>query len=693
MPLLLPGQRVQVMARLKRPIGLRGLGTANRRYQVMAHGDSLVASAPAMDVKVVSSELSAWGPPMRVHQWAVNQIEDQEGSADGRGIIAALATGERSLMSDPLLSAVRASGLAHLLAVSGMHMAAVVALIYFVVLRLWCYTPCCLWVEPKAMAAGVALLGAVFFAALTGARPSTCRALVVAALLLVAVMLDRRIRLVPALAWAGSVLLLWRPVLLWDVGFQMSFAATIALSLAFSSNLEVLHFHVPGRLERFARGTWSLVRASFWATFATAPIALYHFGTVSGLALLSNLLAVPLVTLILLPASLLGLFLSAIWAPLGTLVLAPCITTAGWLAGLCYQLETLVPVRTQAPLSFWELGLWALAGALLLGGHVPKESRWHLRKGLRWFALMAVVALLLLARAVGAQAPSAVRITFVEIGQGDAAIVELPGGQVWLVDGGGLPFVAPASHGDAQTLAESPARMALLPYLRHRRIDHIDLAIVSHPHPDHFVGLQAVAKAMAIREVWSVHESRVPQGAYERWLGELRLEGTIIRAPPVGVARQIGETSLEVLWPVYSKSQPPGRSRSAQRDPIHSVNDNSLVVRLRVGERRVLFAGDIEAEAEELLLARYGRDLRSDVVKVPHHGSRTSSTERFVSVTRPAIAIISCGRANRFEFPAPEVEERWQRHSRQLLRTDRVGSVTIEIDARGRMDVHTVDGF
>ena len=688
-----PGQRISVLARLKRPLGLRGLGTANRRYQVMAHGASLVGSASSAEVQTLGWEWSLWRPAMAIHSWTVAAVERQGGAADGRAIVAALVAGERSLMSDALLSAVRSSGLAHLLAVSGMHMAALVTVVFFFVGRIWCFLPLRQVLEPKAVAAGVALVAACSFTALTGARPSTCRALLVASLVLVGIMLDRRMSVLSALAWAAMALLVWRPILLFDVGFQMSFAATTALALAFSPTPETLKFAVPTRLRRLVDSLGSIVRASFWASFATAPIALWHFGEVSGLAVLANVVAVPLVTVVLLPAALLGIFLSALWAPLGALVLGPCIALADGLAQCCYQLETLLPMHTRAPLNTWELMLWGAIGVLLLWRRLETSHRWRVRRRVRWFGLVACLGLVVWSRVQGMSDSNILRVTFVEIGQGDAAVIEVPGGEVWLVDGGGLPFVAPTPHGDRQKLAETPARKALLPYLRHRRIRKIDLAIVSHPHPDHYVGLQAVARHLPIRELWSVHEVSERPGPYETWLAKLKTSGTRVLAPPVGTAKRIGGTSLEVLWPLYSPKPPERVSRVARGDPILTVNDNSLVVRVSAAGRHVLFAGDIEEEAEELMVEHYGNALRADILKVPHHGSRTSSTEAFVAATRPLVAVISCGRANQFNFPAPEVTARWLAYADQVLRTDEVGSITVEIRESGQMQVQTVDGF
>ena len=689
---LLPGHRISFLARLKRPVGLRGVGAADRRMQVMAQGASLVGSASADEVRIVGTEVSLWRPAMQMHAWAVDRIGAERGMADGRAIVAALATGDRGRMSDELSSAVRSAGLAHLLAVSGMHMAAVVALVYFLVIRLWCILPWRQRLAPTAVAAGVALLAAISFAALTGARPSTCRALLVAALVLIGIMCDRKISLLAALAWAAMAMLCWRPVLLWDVGFQMSFSATIALAVVFAPREQPLEFARPTLWRRFANAGWSVVRASFWASFATMPIALYHFGEVSPWAIAGNLLAVPLVTLLLLPASLIGLILSYLWQGLGALVLEQCITLAEFLAQLCYALESIVPMQTRAPFSEWEFFLWTSLGLCLVWRRIVRWPNWNVPRLVHWAALAALLGLLAWSRGQGPKAHDAVRITFVEIGQGDAAVIELPDGQVWMVDGGGLPFVAPNARGDRQKLAETPARQALLPYLRHRRIEQIDVAIVSHAHPDHFVGLQAVAREMPIRELWSVHEIRERPGAYERWLAELEESGTRVEAPHLGIARTSENALLEVLWPVYQEGEP-AKSRAAMADPILTVNDNSLVVRLQVAGRSVLFAGDIEAEAEELLVGRYGDSLRADIVKVPHHGSRTSSTAAFANATRPAVAVISCGRANRFGFPAPEVQERWRSTGAEVLRTDTVGSITVEIEPSGRMHVRTVDPF
>lgn len=680
---LLPGQRIRVYARLKSLRGVRTLGSGSHRLFVMNQGAELAATALAEDVSVVGQSWSLWRWPEKVRQWAVAEI-GRRGQGEGSALITALATGQRSKIDQGLAASLRVAGLSHLLAVSGMHLAAITSLVFLLLLHLWVRLPWRQFVEPRAVAAGGALAAAVVFTAITGGRPSTCRALLVASFMLVGIMLDRRIRLIDALAWASCLLLLWRPTLLWDPGFQMSFAAAVALALAFGGERRGLRFDNRGWPHRLWRGAADLLKASFWATLATAPFALHHFGEVSWLGLLSNLIAVPLTTLFLLPCTLLGLAMTALGTEVGGYLLDVSQSVAQVLADLCLWVAEVIPPQLAPGLNLGELVLWAFIALLLL----PQSQRLSRRPRILGIGIALLVFIGSRAYWMPLQAGWAteLRVTYVDIGQGDAIVLELPGGGVWLIDGGGLPFVSPNAIGDRERLAETPARQFLLPYLRHRRINQIDLAIVSHPHPDHYVGLRAVAREIPIAEVWSA----VPEGPgqYWGWLRELEAAGSKVVAPPLGTTRTMGGVGLNVLWPRYQASE-----GDAQSDPILSLNDNSLVVRVDFAGRRLLFPGDIEAEAEALLVERLASEIQADVVKVPHHGSRTSSTRAFVQAVDPILSVISCGRGNRFDFPAQAVEERWRQRGQVVLRTDQVGSVTVRVGPDGSMKVDTMAPF
>jgi competence protein ComEC len=286
--------------------------------------------------------------------------------------------------------------------------------------------------------------------------------------------------------------------------------------------------------------------------------------------------------------------------------------------------------------------------------------------------LIAVAALALLVleqaqRAAGA--PRArLRASVLDVGQGDSALVDFPDGRLWLIDGGG--FVGSPVD---------PGRSVILPELRSRRRNRIDVMVLSHPHPDHFLGLLSVLRAVEVAEFWDTGQG-LAQGAgpvYAELRALLRERGVRVREPAeLCGERSWGGVQLQVLAPC-----PGFRSE-------WGANDNSLVIRLQLGERAFLFTGDAEHEAEQLLLAR-GVNLSADYLKVGHHGSRTSSSPAFLDRVRPSVASMSTGIRNRFGHPhAPTLAALAARHIAGV-RTDRFGAMRVETDGTG-LEVRTM---
>jgi competence protein ComEC len=333
-------------------------------------------------------------------------------------------------------------------------------------------------------------------------------------------------------------------------------------------------------------------------------------------------------------------------------------------------LARITPVGRIAVTSV-ELGVMLVVTSLWLAARRERSRR----DALVWAALCAGWAL------SRSPAPEgSLRVTFLDVGQGDAALIELPDGAVWLVDAGGNPN-APTAR-SARASGELIQRV-LTAY------DHsaIDLAIVSHPHPDHYLGLAAID--VPIAELWSAAEleprepSRGAGPSFDDIVGVLAAEGTRATHPPLGVARTQAGVELTVYAPRYHGSD--GAAVIGATDPVRSVNDNSLVVAIAYRGRRILFTGDLEREGEAELVAA-GLP-RFDVVKVPHHGSPTSSTPELVTATQPSLAVVSCGRGNRFGFPAPAVVERWRAVGADIARTDQHGAITVIVDEAGDVTV------
>jgi len=278
---------------------------------------------------------------------------------------------------------------------------------------------------------------------------------------------------------------------------------------------------------------------------------------------------------------------------------------------------------------------------------------WYRRSGAgRWVAALCLLGLALdCTWWTSARMGSAERATFLDVGQGDAAVVELAGGRVVVIDAGGFP------GSDFDTGAA-----IVEPFLRLRKIQRVDVVVMSHAHPDHAGGLAHLVRRLAPSEVWWSGLGG-SGSAWDELVSALRETDT-----PVRLLRA-GDTIRD--FPEIDVVHPPAAWTTA------SLNEGSLVIRVRVGQAAMLFTGDAERDAEAAMLTRPER-LGATVLKVPHHGSRTSSSWPFVSGVDPAVAVMSLGADNRFGHPAPDVEARYARRGVAVYRTDRCGAITME---------------
>lgn len=591
----------------------------------------------------------AWRLAAEIQAGAVARIDAAGGDPAARAALRGIVIGDRSQIAPALDDRWRAAGIFHVLSVSGLHLAVVAGLVFAVLRRAIAAS----WwggrVHPARWAAPPSLVFAIGYTLVTGAQIATVRALIVIALVLVAAMLDRPLRLVDALGAAAIAILAWHPSDLADPSFQLSFVAALTLALRPAPEAQ------GGRIRR-----WLVhgVTTSVWIAITTAPLTAFHFQQVSAGGVIGNLVLTPLVELIALPLALAGILLGSLGTPLV------------WLAT---QIVSLVDGAAGALAPITPVGHIAVATATTMGILVvislwlaTRPRRTHLDLVV-WGALCAGWALARTPPAMGT-----LRVTFVDVGQGDAAIVELPDGAVWLVDAGG--------NASARTLAAAARPGAevtrVLAAYGHERVD---LAILSHPHPDHYLGLAAIG--VPITELWSAAEvepAAASRGALPSFtdlaqaLGE---RGTTTRHPPLGLVRAEAGVTLEILAPRYE------RATLATADPVRSVNDNSIVIAIEYRGRRIVLAGDIEREGEDALVE--AGLARADVVKVPHHGSPTSSSAALVAALHPALAVISCGRANAFGFPSPAVVARWTAAGARVARTDRDGTIVVVVDASG----------
>ncbi|HTR56282.1 MAG TPA: ComEC/Rec2 family competence protein [Kofleriaceae bacterium] len=649
---VLPGQQVAVTGRLRTPRGLLDPGAPDRAAQLASRGARWELTAS--HVEVVADE-PTWRD--RTWRWATATQEQWAGAIhrDDEPASAALAgivTGDRGDVPDALDRRWRACGIYHVLSVSGLHLAVVAGLFAALLRRLIAASPWGGRIRPARWAAPPALAAAIAYTMITGAQLATVRALVVIAIVLIAQALDRPIRLVDALGVAAIAILAWRPDDVRDPSFQLSFAAALVLAA------QVRAPRRPGVVGWIARG----FATSAWIALVTAPLTAYHFHQVQPGGVLGNLVLTPALELVALPLALAGAIVGC----------GPAIDVAVWIVARVDELAALlahgVPVGTIAVASAPMMAALVAISLVLATRRVRGRAAVAL-----WLALCALWAL--------ARTPppsGALRVTFLDVGQGTATLVELPDGAAWLVDSGGL-----ASAPDL-AVASSPGRAiaGTLAAYGHARID---LAIVSHPHPDHYLGLLGLE--LPIDELWSADERELPAAPHARGAipsfadvaGELAARGTRLVHPPLGVARREAGVELVVWAPRYVAAD--GAPAVEGADPVRTVNDNSLVVAIRYAGRTIVLPGDIEAEGEDALVAAGLPHV--DVVAVPHHGSPTSSSPALVAATRPELAVISCGVANHFGFPSPQVVARWRAAGAAVERTDVSGAITVTIDDAG----------
>ncbi len=551
----------------------------------------------------------------------------------------------------------RVSGLSHLLAVSGMHLVLVLAVAVSALDALLARVETlAARLDVGRVAAAIGVPVAWIYAELAGSGGSTLRAAWMATAALVARALGRRTDAPRAFALSLAAMALLDPLVVFDLSFLLSAGATGGL-LAFAGPLgDGLASHVPDKVAPVARAVATTLAASIPCTPILARFApSFPLGGV-----IANLVAVPVGECAALPLCLVHALLA--WWPAaergcaiaasGALVMVRAVARGFSVAAL----TTNVPQPTS-----WQLAvLAAMVSAVALGA----------RKRLAMVVCGGAAILLLELGARRSGAPRGVlRATFLDVGQGDAAIVDLPDGQALMVDGGGL-VGSPIDVGVR----------VVAPELRARRRRSLAAVILSHPHPDHFGGLATGLDDVAIGALWDTGEGEREGvgGGYAALLGGARRRGVPVVGPKELCGEHvIGGARVEVLAPCPTFC--------ADRGP----NDNSFVLRITYGARALLLVGDTEREEEDILLGTASERLRADVLKVGHHGSRTSSSPALLAAVAPRHAIVSVGRRNRFGHPHPLTLAALAAVGARVWRTDQDGAVVVTTDGTS-LDVQSI---
>jgi competence protein ComEC len=584
-------------------------------------------------------------------------------SAESAPFLMSIITGERRLLTREMSNAFNATGLAHILSISGAHF----GLLLFVLFRLFkgligalpypLMARVSLYVTPSQIAALLSVPVVTGYLGISDMSFPAVRSFIMILLFLFGLLVQRRGFWLNTIVFAATVILLMQPDALLDLSFQLSFIAVLCIGIATDASHsaeapETPKLHVPV-LRRLGASALNYIRSSVLlslaATAGTAPLVAHYFHYFSLVSPLTNLVITPLIGFLILPPALLSsfFFLATGYFPLlypidriTSAMLASVRSIARW-----NYADMAIP-------AFPPMALVVFYGALLLYILFVYRSRavQAAARPSRAAAVFLVVAVspFVLFAAARFSGPKGLQVTYLDVGQGDAAVIELPDGKTLVMDTGKTGF----------QVAE---------FLRYRGIRRIDAMVFSHGQFDHVGGVGYLLENFRVGEIWDNGRLVYPDGFAAKVLRRSLQRGDTISGNGYSI------TVLHTYRGFYSMD-------SAGSDD----NNDSLVLRVRGAKHSFLFTGDIEKGGEEDM-AHLGKNLKSSVLKVPHHGSRTSASAVFLHAVSPDIAVISVGRGNRYGHPHGETLALLG--GARIFRTDRDGAVGIAEDGGNTLSV------
>ncbi|MBI5464491.1 MAG: DNA internalization-related competence protein ComEC/Rec2 [Ignavibacteriales bacterium] len=606
-------------------------------------GTATLAGWSEVEIDTTPLPISLAGAVAATQQMLYRTLEDlhpQEAASFLKGIVL----GYRADLSADVKQSFIDTGTIHILAVSGSNVA-VVALIFIATLGFFRLS--------KRLTTVLAIGGLVVYMLITGSSPSVERATIMAIVIIAGALFERTSDIYNSLSVAALALLVFNTNTLFDVGFQLSFAAVLSI-VYFYPKLERLITLIPERFEEIKAVDLGLklFAVSLAAQLGTLPFTAYYFGRVSAVSLLANLIVVPLAGL----NTFIG-FAELLFYPFSM-----------WLAHtfafvndvLIDFLLRFVQIAASVPHAVVEVANPSLSSTAMYYVAVVGLFGLFKERTAKWVVLSFLLAANLLVYVPLCSASgTALRLTTIDVGQGDGLLVEFPNGRAVLLDAG------PLSTGfDA-------GQRFVVPLLKKKGIDRLEALIVSHPHSDHIGGMKHVLAHV-----------KVGRFLYSESQGESALSHeTIALAESLGC--KLEQVAYGTTVVVDSMCRLYVLHPRLPEDSTRNLNNASLVIRLQYGNTSALLVGDSEAEVEEKLDRRYKPMLSADILKAGHHGSKTSSSEEFIDAVRPKMVLISVGEKNKFKHPSPIVLERFKVRGVDIHRTDREGAIVVESDGVG----------
>ena len=568
-------------------------------------------------------------------KWIASRFSDYLDPSE-TGLLLGLLAGDRGGIPDALRSDFQRSGLVHVLAISGFHVVLLAGMLMIFLKATGL---------PHRVVRILAIALLFLYIPVTGGSPAVRRAVLMFAVPQVGALFQRTANTLNSLGVALLFIMIPEPSVIWNPGFQLSVAATMGILMGGSWNpLKKL----PDELRK--NKWWARLQAfvveptyvTLCATLSTAPFLIHHFKTLSPFAWLGNIVVVPAISM----GMQAGLF--ALLSPIDLLREHFCYAARFFLR-LASLLTRLLSDSSQASVTVgpFDPSILLLCGALIVLVPVASKNRVARRFSLCCMLLFAIVFAY---KGYYAILKPSWKLTAIDIGQGDSLLLTTPSGSHILVDAGDIK-------------RQDSGKDIIVPYLHHIGVSKLDALVITHADQDHFGGAESIIKMFPVKELWITECARIDEKEnWQRMISEAYRRGILIRDISRGILYKENFFEIKMLHPDTKR--------------CIDANTQSIAFRAKGLGHSALLTGDLTVQGEKEIM-KTDAYLKSDVLKLGHHGSKTSSSRKFLNQVEPKLALISSGRKNRFRHPSKLVIQRLDSLKIPYLNTAEKGTIEI----------------
>ncbi|MDD3569781.1 MAG: DNA internalization-related competence protein ComEC/Rec2 [Lachnospiraceae bacterium] len=633
------GDLIAVRGRINRPESANNPGAFNQLAYANARG---------IHYQMFAEKITKYGEKRtmleRISEFRekINEVYDRIFPNTEAGLVKAMVTGDTSGLDEDIRSLYGDAGIAHILAVSGLHTGILAFFILFILQK-------CFGMNKRSSSAVVMIL-LLGYAVFAGGKIAVIRAVIMMEILLFGNIIYRDVDVFNSLGFAAIIILAIHPYQLWDVNFQLSFVTSCGLILAGNFIMGGHTFK-----EKLIYG----VNTGIVVNIISFPIIAWHFYKIPVFGSFANLIVLPLIGILVGFAMISGL-IGLVWIQAASFFGGTVFVILKIYEGTC-RVFTAIPfstILTGRPQFTWIVLYYTLLLIIFF---------WKIKGQKVAFSINLMILLVFITsnRLIFKNTD----VAFIDVGQGDCAVIHTFDNKTYIIDGGGK----------AETdFGSNTGKKCIIPYLESRGIKKVDGVFVTHMDRDHAIGCAEAIDFYDVENVYLSNYDWSDDTLYNLITQIANRRGTKINYIGAGQEANINsETTMQCLYPYDTKI-------------IDDNNDNhgSLVLKLCVGEKSILFTGDMEGE-DEMLLMLSGADVNADVLKVSHHGSKNSSTEKFLEAVGAKTAVISCGKNNNYGHPSIETLWRIEDTQADIYTTSKYGCITITTDGKD-MNIKTM---